>query len=107
LKDRAIDPLLQQLINRYGNECQTPFLPRQLERLAFILGSSTPFELVIQVNEEDGCVDFLERQGILDQVRLGCVDPLAEAASAHVDALVEHFVQDYERFKNANWQLML
>ena len=64
LKEAAIDSELQQLMSRYGNECQTGSLPRQLERLVFILGSTTSFELIIQANETRGEVEFLERQGI-------------------------------------------
>ncbi|NDD27918.1 MAG: serine/threonine protein kinase [Proteobacteria bacterium] len=106
LKDVAIEPPLRLLISRYGNECHTPHLPRKLERLVFTLGAETPFQLIIQVNEPNGCIDFVERQGILDPVSLGAVAPDDEAAQEQVKRLIDLFVRDYESFKNANWQLM-
>lgn len=106
VKDGSIDPSLRQLITRYGNECHTPHLPRQLERLVFTLGAETPFQLIIQVNEPKGCIDFFERQGILDAVALGCVVPDGEGAHEGVRTLVDRYVRDYEGFKNASWQLM-
>lgn len=106
LKEAAIDSELQQLMIRYGNECQTASLPRQLERLVFILGSTTSFELIIQVNEGRGEVEFLERQGILDATLLGCVNPAAADSPAQVRKFIDTFVRDYEGFKNASWQLM-
>lgn len=106
LKEAAIDSPLQQLMIRYGNECQTGSLPRKLERLVFTLGSTTPFELVIQVDEGRGEVEFLERQGILDPTLLGRVDPVAADAAAGVGRCIDTFVRDYESFKNASWHIM-
>jgi serine/threonine-protein kinase len=105
LKEASIDPLLGQLVTRYGNECQTRSWPRQLERMVFTLGIETPFELVIQVNEDRGQVDFIERQGILDPQLLGSVPPEAEDAHQLTSACVDRFIKDYESFKNASWQL--
>lgn len=107
LKELAIDPPLRQLISRYGNECLTPHLPRQLERLVFVLGAETSFELIIQSNESAGRIDFLERQGILDAVQIGSVDPRVENAPLQVSETIERYVHDYERFKNASWQFMI
>lgn len=104
LKDATLDPLLQQLTTRYGNECQTPFLPRQLERLVFTLGASTPFKLIVCVNEGRGAVDFFEQQGILGPTLLGSVAVAADDAADAVKPLLDRFVRDYEGFKNSDWQ---
>lgn len=106
LKDGIIEPVLRQLISRYGNECHTPHLPRKLERLVFTLGSETLFQLIIQANEPNRRIDFFERQGILDAISLGSVAPEVEGAADEARTLIDRFVRDYESFKNANWQLM-
>ncbi|MBM3463801.1 MAG: serine/threonine protein kinase [Armatimonadetes bacterium] len=103
LKDSVLDPSLRQLITRYGNDCQTPFLPRMLERLVFTLGSSTPFKLIMQANEAAGTVDFFEQQGILDQSLLGAVRPDDAEAGRQASEILDRFVRDYESFKNSNW----
>ena len=104
-KDDTLDALLRPVIRRYGNECHTPYLPRLLERLVFTLGHATPFELIIQVNEARACIDFFERQGILDPVKIGSLSPEDPAMAAHCSMFIERFLGDYETFKDSSWQI--
>lgn len=106
LKQELLDPLLEDLIARYNNECYTPYLPKTLTHMTFTLGCPTSFELLITKDSDNERIRFQERQGLLDPMVLGEVNPLVEQERRRVQAIVERFVNDYEEFKNSNWQLM-
>lgn len=106
LKVGVLDPLLLELIARYANECHTPYLPRNLDFLQFTLACPTPFELQVVKDSAREVVHFYEKQGLLDPLPIGEVRPLDSGAASSVPRIVERFVEDYEHFKNANWQLL-
>ncbi|MCL5773409.1 MAG: hypothetical protein M1536_03405 [Firmicutes bacterium] len=103
-KEMIIDPLLTELMGRYGNECYTKWLPRNIEYLVFTLACPTTFELVIVKNAEEKLVEFYEKQGILDKVPIGKIDPLKKDELNKIKDIIDRYVNDYEKFKNANWQ---
>lgn len=103
LKTEVLDPLLQELIQRYRNECHTPHIPKNLEFLQFTLACPTEFELQVIKDPDSGEISFLEKQGILSPQRLGSVNPLSEYAESQVRSLIATFVDNYENFKNSNW----
>lgn len=102
-KDKVLDLLLNDIIQRYGNECHTRFLPRHLDYLVFTLACPTPFELIIKRNDMQKVVEFYEKQGILDPVSIGIVDPQREDEVKKVGDIIERFIHDYEVFKNMSW----
>lgn len=102
----SIDPALRSLIDRYPNECMTPYLPKNLSFLKFTLGTLTPFELHITKNPDTEAIHFAEKQGILDSKQLGEVRPLEPGESERVASIVERFADDYEEFKNSSWQIL-
>lgn len=106
LKQKVLDPLLQELIHRYSNECHTPYLPRNLDFLQFTLAAPTPFVLQVVKDPGSESVHFYEKQGLLDPIQIGEVRPLDAEAEKAVPRIVQRFVEDYEGFKNANWQLL-
>lgn len=105
-KTRFLDSLLYDIIGRYGNECCTRFLPKHLDYLVITLACPTPFELIIKKNEAGKKVEFYEKQGILGEVLLGSVVPGDEKAGSDTAEIVERFINNYEVFKNMNWQMM-
>lgn len=98
-KSEVLDPRLKELISRYGNECQTRFLPHNLDYVQFVLASSTPFELQIVKDEERSVVSFRSKQGILDSCVLGEVDPRSEDRVQRTQEILGRYVQDYEESK--------
>jgi serine/threonine protein kinase len=102
----VLDKLLYDLIGRYGNECHTRFLPRHLDYLVITLACPTSFELIIKKNDLLKKIDFFEKQGILEQVPLGSLDPMNEEERKKAKDIVEQFAEHYEEFKNANWQIL-
>lgn len=102
----AIVPALKELVERFGNECQTPYLPSTLSFNRFVLGAMTNFELVITKDEQREAVRFEEKQGLLAPVLLGEVFPLKADSSESVGAIVKRFAANYESFKNSSWQIM-
>lgn len=106
LKQKVLDPLLRDLIQRYSNECHTPYLPRNLDFLQFTLAAPTPFVLQVIKDPSTESVHFFEKQGLLDPISIGDVQPLDPGAAASVPRIVQRFVEDYEGFKNASWQLL-
>jgi len=105
-KTAVLDSILYDLIGRYGNECCTRFLPKHLDYLVITLACPTSFELIIKKNEQLKKVEFFEKQGILEQVPLGSLDPLNEEERKKAKDIVEKFAEHYEEFKNANWQIL-
>ncbi len=99
LKVEVLDPLLQDLIARYRNECHTPHIPKNLEFLQFTLACPTAYELQVVKDSDGGTILFMEKQGILSPQRLGTVNPLSEQASGEVRTLIAQFVENYESFK--------
>lgn len=102
----AVVPALRRLIERFGGECQTPYVPATLSFNRFVLGLMTPFELVVAKDPTQECVRFEEKHGLLSPILLGEVFPLNGVAIEQVDALVERYAEDYESFKNASWQIL-
>ena len=103
---KILDRLLYDIIERYGNECCTRFLPKHLDYLVITLACPTPFELIIKKNEPGKKVEFFEKQGILGEVALGSIVPGDEQAGVKAAEIVERFINNYEVFKNMNWQIM-
>lgn len=106
LNKRVIVPSLRELIERFGNECQTPYLPATLSFNRFVLGALTSFELVITKDDERESIRFEEKHGLLAPVLLGEVFPLEDDSSGSVEEIIERFAADYEAFKNSSWQIM-
>ena len=106
LNREVIVPGLKELIERFGNECQTPYIPSTLSFSRFVLGSMTSFELVISKDEQRESIRFEEKQGLLTPVLLGEIFPLKNDDPGPVKALIQRFAADYEEFKNSSWQIM-
>ena len=102
-KESSLDPLLRDLMSRYGNECHTRYLPKNLDFLQFVLACPTEFELQVVKDEDCGKVRFLERQGLLDAKQFGEIDPLADDSSLRTRELIDLFVDRYESFKCSSW----
>ncbi len=102
----AIVPGLKELIERFGNECQTPYLPATLSFNRFVLGAMTSFELVITKDDQRESIRFEEKQGLLAPVLLGEVFPLKNPSPEPVKEIIERFAADYEQFKNSSWQIL-
>jgi serine/threonine protein kinase len=105
-KEKVLDPALNDIIQRYGNECHTRFLPKHLDYLVLTLACPTCFELIIKKNEAEKKIEFFEKQGILDPVTLGVVEPQKDDEVKHAGEIIERFIEDYEIFKNMNWSIM-
>lgn len=106
IHQEAIMPALRDLISRFGNECQTPYIPPAVSFNKFVLGTLTSFELVISKDVARESIRFEEKQGLLSPLLLGELFPLAGAEPSQVFGIVEQFAQDYEQFKNSSWQIM-
>lgn len=106
LNREAIVPALKELIERFGNECQTPYIPATLSFNRFVLGSMTSFELVITKDDQREAVRFEEKQGLLTPVLLGEIFPLQNGSAEPVKAIIDRFAADYESFKNSSWQIL-
>ena len=106
LKQRILDPILQNLMHYYSNECHTPYLPRNLDFLEFTLAAPTPFVLQVVKDPAREALHFYEKQGLLEPIPIGDVRPLDAASAAAVPKIVQRFVEDYEGFKGASWQIM-
>ncbi len=104
LKDQAIDPMLKELIKRYNHECHTPYLPRKLDYLKFVLACPTTFELHIIKDTQNQTITFQEKQGLLTAVTLGEVDPLSITALEEVKSIIQQFTENYEKFRGSSWQ---
>lgn len=102
LKDRLY-PLLNNLIQRYSNECHTTYLPPNIDFFEFTLAYPTPFSLRVVKNAEESCVKFYERQGILEPNLIDSVNPMQGGWEQKIDAVVKRFVADYEASKNCGW----
>ena len=102
-KESILDPLLRDLMARYGNECHTRYLPKNLDFLQFVLACPTEFELQVVKDEDNGRVRFSERQGLLDAKVMGEVDPLSQDSEPRTRQLIEAFVDSYENFKCSSW----
>lgn len=106
INQEAIIPGLRELIGRFSNECQTPYLPPTVSFNKFVLGTLTSFELVITKDVERECIRFEEKQGLLAPLLLGEIYPLKTPDSAPVLKMIAQFADDYELFKNSSWQIM-
>jgi serine/threonine protein kinase len=102
-KDKILQPLLQGLINKYGNEAHTKFIPKRLEYFTFTLSCPTNFELIIRTCYNDSRVYFYEKQGILEMKELGSLNPSSPDASKLAREFINRFTMEYEKFKSANW----
>ena len=106
IHQEGIMPALRDLIQRFGNECQTPFIPPAVSFNKFVLGTMTSFELVISKDLERESIRFEEKQGLLSPLLLGELYPLEGAEPAQACQIIDRFAQDYEHFKNSSWQIM-
>ena len=106
IHQEAIMPALRDLIGRFGNECQTPYIPPAVSFNKFVLGTLTSFELVITKDAQRESIRFEEKQGLLSPLLLGELFPLNGAEPQQVFSIIEQFAQDYEQFKNSSWQIM-
>jgi serine/threonine protein kinase len=106
LNKKAVVPALKELIERFGNECQTPYPPTTLSFNRFVLGAMTSFELVITKDDQRESIRFEEKQGLLAPVLLGEIFPLKNGSPEPVRAIIEQFASDYEQFKNSSWQIL-
>ncbi len=100
-KETVLDPALKTIIARYSNECHTRFLPPNLDYLQFVLASPTPFELQIVKDEDQKCIVFREKQGILDAKTLGKVDPTSPQSEDVTRQILNDYLKDFEDFKNS------
>ncbi len=106
IHQEGIMPALRDLIGRFGNECQTPYIPPAVSFNKFVLGTMTSFELIISKDAQRESIRFEEKQGLLSPLLLGELFPLAGAEPAQAFQLIDQFAQDYEQFKNSSWQIM-
>ena len=106
LNQEAISPGLKSLVERFGNECQTPYVPSTVSFYRFVLGTMTSFELVITRDDARESVRFEEKQGLLSPTLLGEVFPTQKSEAEKVRSIIERFASDYESFKNSSWQMM-
>lgn len=104
-KAECLDPLLNDLIRRYGNECHTSFIPRNLDYLVVTLACPMPFELVIKKNDSDGVIEFYYKEGILSPSLIGKVDPASDGREA-ASGIIGRFIDAYENFKSGSWGIM-
>ncbi|MFP4499124.1 MAG: serine/threonine protein kinase [Vulcanimicrobiota bacterium] len=102
-KQEHLDALLKKLIDKYGNEAHTKFIPKRLDYYTFRLAYPTNFELIIQVNYKDRRIHFYEKQGILEKKELGTINPANSGEAAEASRLINRFTQNYEKFKSVNW----
>lgn len=101
--EKVIEPILQTWIARFGNECHTRWVPKNLEFLQFVLACPTEFELQIVKNESTRRIQFFEKQGILDAKLLGEVDPLSDNHKIQAEKILENFTEAFENFKSSSW----
>lgn len=104
-KSEVLDPQLKALIARFGNECQTRFVPHGLDYLQFVLANPTPYELQIVRDDERGRIVFRQKAGILDARILGEVDPASPGAAEKTREVLERYVEGYEESKTSGWGL--
>lgn len=102
---KVLFPLLNKLIVRYANECHTPYLPHDIEFFEFTLATTTPFVLRVVKDSDNHCVRFFEKQGFLEPVCLGVVNPSDPQALGQIPALVDKYVADYEESKSGSWEM--
>jgi serine/threonine protein kinase len=104
-KSEVLDPALNELIRRYGNECQTRFLSHSLDYLQFVLANPTPFELQILRDEQKERIVFRQKAGILDAKVVGEIDPRCANRERLTREVLDIYVQSYEESKSSSWGL--
>lgn len=102
-KEEHLDPVLQGLISKYGNEAHTKHLPRFLDYFKFTLACPTCYDLIIKSDYNARKIDFYEKQGILEPRILGTVDPKNPADAKKINSIIGTFTRNYEKSKSANW----
>ena len=102
-KEEHLDPLMDKLIAKYGNEAHTRHVPRYLTYYKFTLALSTNYDLIVRSNYQDRTVEFYEKQGILEPKLLGKVNPKNPSEARKVHSIVKTFTRNYEKSKSANW----
>ncbi|MDO5295919.1 MAG: serine/threonine-protein kinase [bacterium] len=102
---KVLFPLLNKLIARYANECHTPYLPHDIEFFEFTLATTTPFVLRVVKDCDEHCVRFFEKQGFLEPICLGVVNPSDPQALKQIPSLVDKYVADYEESKSGSWEM--
>lgn len=102
-KEKYLDPELNKLIQKYGNEAHTKFIPKKLDYMVITLCCPTTFSLCLKPSYKDKQILFFEKQGILEQKELGRINPADPAEAQKVRSIINEFTKDYEKFKGANW----
>lgn len=102
-KEVHLDPLLEKLINKYGNEAHTKYVPIWLDYLKFTLACPTEFVLIVKTNYQDRMIEFYEKQGILEPKLIGSLNPRSQLDVRKASQFITRFTKDYEKFKSANW----
>ncbi len=106
LKSEVVDPELSAWIERFGNECQTSFVPKTLSLLTFTLGVGTPYRLIIRKDMVSQELVFEEKQGLLESLSLGRVDPTRPDAGRETLALLQSYLKNYESYKSNSWGIV-
>lgn len=106
-KENVIDPILRELMSRYGNECHTRYLPKNLDFIQFVLACPTEFELQIVTDQDSQVIKFYEKHGLLDPKLLGQVNPVSEQAKGQTQSIIETFTEGYDNFKSSSWGFSL
>ncbi len=102
-QQEVLAPILNNLIQKYGNEAHTRFVPKKLDYFVFTLSCPTNFELIIKPSYKDNLIYFFEKQGILEKKELGHLNPTNPSEYDKVHQIISQFTADYEKFKSANW----
>lgn len=101
-KKRVLDPLLNDLINRYINESHTRFIPPNLDYFVLTLACPMPYELIIKKNDKTKKIEFATKEGILSPTPIGEIDPATDDESS-AKKVFDAFIDGYENFKSGSW----
>lgn len=104
-KNDVLDPMLNELITRYGNECNTRFIPKNIDYFAFSLACPMPFELIIRKNDDKERIEFFTKEGILSPSPIGSINPMSDGPDA-AKKIIRSFTNAYDIFKSGAWGLM-
>jgi serine/threonine protein kinase len=100
IRNKAIEPFLNNVIKSYSNECHEKWIPKNIDFFTFTMTGSSIFELIIKKNDTQGKIEFYEKQKLLDMQIIGEVDPLVENAVVDTKRILRKFIEDYEQYKN-------
>lgn len=106
-KAQFIDKHLKHIMEQYRNECSPQWIPKNFDYFVITLLHTTPFKLIVNVNEDNKNIEFFEKQGILDRVLLGSVDPFNDCEKNKIPEIIKEFIFHYENHKNSQWQISI